>query len=127
MERFIDIDGEPVPVTEEVYRAYKRPAWSERKRRETRKKKERSLDKFKDSGFDIPDDTLPEEIVEDALLLDLLMAALDELTAEERGLIDALYYEDTTIREYAAISGKSKSAVQRTKDRVIEKLQTFFE
>ena len=30
---YILIDGEKVPVSEEVYRAFKRPAWTERKRR----------------------------------------------------------------------------------------------
>jgi len=33
-ERFIEIDGEQIPVTEEVYRAYKQPAWAEHKRKE---------------------------------------------------------------------------------------------
>ena len=33
-ERFIEIDGEQIPVTEEVYFAFKRPAWRERKRKE---------------------------------------------------------------------------------------------
>ena len=33
-QRFIEIDGEQVAVTEEVYRAYKRPLWVERKRKE---------------------------------------------------------------------------------------------
>lgn len=31
---FIEIDGEQIPVTEEVYRAYKQPAWAEHKRKE---------------------------------------------------------------------------------------------
>jgi len=33
-ERFIEINGEQIPVTEEVYRAYKQPAWAEHKRKE---------------------------------------------------------------------------------------------
>jgi len=33
-ERFIEIEGEQIPVTEEVYRAYKQPAWAEHKRKE---------------------------------------------------------------------------------------------
>ena len=37
-QRFIDIDGEQVPVTEEVYRAYKRPLWGEHKRKEREKR-----------------------------------------------------------------------------------------
>jgi len=123
MKRYIDIDGEPIPVTEEVYRAYKRPAWSERKRKETRKKKERSLDKFKDDGYDIPDDTLVDEIVADKLLLDMLMSALDELTAEERALINALFYDDKTQREAAREAGISQPAIIKRRDRILEKLK----
>ena len=33
-DRFIEIDGEQIPVAEEVYRAYKQPAWAEHKRKE---------------------------------------------------------------------------------------------
>ena len=33
-ERYIKINGKEIPVTEEVYRAYKQPAWAEHKRKE---------------------------------------------------------------------------------------------
>ena len=33
-QRYIEIEGQQIPVTEEVYRAYKRPAWAEHKRQE---------------------------------------------------------------------------------------------
>ena len=130
-ERYIYINGEKVPVTEEVYRAYKRPAWREHKRKERERENGTtplSLERFAEGGYDIPSgDALVDEIVADKLLLDMLMSALDKLTAEERGLIDALYYEKNSIRELAAKTGKSKSAIQRAKDRVIEKLKSFFE
>lgn len=32
MSRFIEIDGEKVPVSEEVYKAYMQPVWREQKR-----------------------------------------------------------------------------------------------
>lgn len=35
-DRFIKINGKEIPVSEDVYFAYKRPAWAERKRREVR-------------------------------------------------------------------------------------------
>jgi len=126
MERYIEINGEQVPVSEEVYRAYKRPAWRESKRRKARRAKERSLQKFIDDGYDIESaDPLVDEIVADKLLLEMLMDALDELTVEERGLIDAVYYEGNTVREFATKTGKSKSAVQRAKEKIIEKLQNY--
>jgi len=124
MERYIDIDGEKVAVSEDVYRAYKRPAWRERKRRITRRKKERSLDKFKDDGFDIPAEGASlDEIVADKLLLDMLMSALDELTAEERGLIDALFYEDRSEQAAADALNISQQAVNKRKRRILAKLR----
>ena len=70
---FIVIDGEKVPVSEEVYRAFKRPAWAERKRRQVRADHELSLEAFAGDGFDIPSgDPLVDEIVADKLLLNML-------------------------------------------------------
>ncbi|WP_424768005.1 RNA polymerase sigma factor [Paenibacillus sp. sgz302251] len=34
IQRYIEIEGQLVPASEEVYRAYKRPAWAEHKRKE---------------------------------------------------------------------------------------------
>ncbi|MEK4103140.1 hypothetical protein NST28_03525 [Paenibacillus sp. FSL R10-2791] len=34
IQRYIEIEGQQIPASEEVYRAYKRPAWAERKRKE---------------------------------------------------------------------------------------------
>lgn len=37
-EYYIEVNGEKIPVTEEVYRAYYRPVWAEHKREERRRK-----------------------------------------------------------------------------------------
>jgi len=36
--RYIEIDGQQIPVSEEVYRAYKRQLWAEHKRKEREKR-----------------------------------------------------------------------------------------
>lgn len=127
-EYYISIDGEKVQVTEEVYRAFKRPAWAERKRRKVRADIERSLDLFMDYGFDIPsDNTLVDEIVEDKLLLDILLAALDELTADERSLIDALFYQEKSEREVAKETGVSQDTVNYHKNKLLCKLRKLIE
>ncbi|MBS3986295.1 MAG: sigma-70 family RNA polymerase sigma factor [Selenomonadales bacterium] len=148
-QRFIKIDGEQIPVTEEVYRAYKRPAWAERKRQERSKRcvisngkdgtkrctddcskcdKQRtgsvlSLNKFIDDGYEITDPVDLAEFVADKLLLEQLVAALDELEPDERSLIDALFYKERTERDYAAEIGISHQAVGKRKHKVIEKLR----
>lgn len=144
-ERYVEIDGQQIPVTEEVYRAYKRPLWAEHKRKERAKRcrdqngrrctkdcrtcgKARegsvlSLDKFADDGYEVADPADMADLVADKLLLELLSDALDTLEPDERSLIDALFYKDRTVREYAAEIGVSHQAVVKRKQKVIEKLR----
>jgi len=144
-QRYIEIDGQQIPVTEEVYRAYKRPLWAEHKRKERAKRcrdengfrctkeckscpklrdgGDLSLEKFTDDGFEIADSIDIAELVADKLLLEQLVAALDDLGPDERSLIDALFYNDRTERDYAAEVGISHQAVGKRKKKVIEKLR----
>jgi RNA polymerase sigma factor (sigma-70 family) len=148
-QRFIKINGEQIPVTEESYRAYKRSLWAEHKRKERAKRcvisngrgstkrctddcskcdEQRmgsvlSLDKFIDDGYEITDPVDLAELVAAKLLLEQLVAALDELDPDERSLIDALFYNDRTERDYAAEIGISHQAVGKRKHKVIEKLR----
>jgi len=97
---FIEIDGEQIPVTEEVYRAYKQPLWAEHKHKERAKQCQisngkggvkrceagcslcphdrsgsvLSLDCFEKDGYSTEDTTAvdPPQILEDALLLEAL-------------------------------------------------------
>lgn len=127
-EYYIRIGDQQVPVTEEVYRAFKRPAWTERKRRKVRADMERSLDVFLDDGFDIPsDEALVDEIVEDKLLLEMLLAALAELTDDERSLIDALFYQEKSEREISKETGVPHPTIHSRKVSVLQKLKRLLE
>jgi phage-related holin len=107
----IEIDGQQILVTEEVYRAYKRPLWAEHKRKEramrcrdengnrcTKSCREcpklrdcgdLSLEKFSDDGFEVADSVDIAELIADKLLLEQLVVALDNLDSDERSLIGA--------------------------------------
>ena len=99
---FITINGEKVSVREEVYRAFKRPLWREIKRRQVRDDHELSLEVYMEYGWDIPSDQPSvDEIVENKILLEMLHAAIAELTSEERGLINALFFDGKTECEVA--------------------------
>lgn len=123
-EYFIELNGRQIPVSKEVYYAFKRPAWRERKRRQVRAEKELSLEVFADAGFEIPSgQALVDEIVEDKLLLDMLSKALSELTEEERVLIDELFFNDKSEREIAREIGVSQPAIHKRRNRILEKLK----
>jgi RNA polymerase sigma factor (sigma-70 family) len=127
-EYFIELNGRQIPVSKEVYYAFKRPAWKERKRRQVRAEKELSLEAFADAGFEIPSgQALVDEIVEDKLLLDMLFRALSELTNDERFLIDELFYQEKSERMVAKETGVSQNTVNYHKNRILEKLRRLLE
>ena len=127
-EYYVTINGERILVSEEVYRAFKQPAWRERKQRAVRAGAERSLEAFMDAGYDIPaDQTLVEELVADKLLLDELLLALAELTDDERGLIDALYFNEKSEREISKETGVPRKTIAYRRQKVLAKLRALLE
>lgn len=126
-EYYININGQRIPVTEEVYYAFKRPAWRERKRRQVRSGKELSLEALADAGFEVSSEQEVTEFVEGKLLSDMLAEALLELTCEERFLIYELFYNDKSERKIAAETGLSKTGVHKRKQRILDKLRKILE
>ena len=147
----ITIDGEDVEVTEAVYKAY---AAGDRKMRymeldlkcdrvlqdedgravldENRlpvvlPEREISLDKLMIEDWDFPSsEPSPEDIVMELFEIETLYKCLDGLDANERALIDALFFEGLTEREYAARINVAHKTVNNRKHRILEKLKTFF-
>ena len=112
-------DGTLVPVTEEVYQAYKRPQWREAKQKGINVKREVSLEKM-DDVHTLSDEKLVEQIVEDKLLLEMLLKALETLTEEERFLIDEIYYQEKTEREISKESRIPQQTINSRKKIIIE-------
>ncbi len=116
--RIIYIDEQPIEVSEEVYRAFKRPAWAERKRRIVRRKHEISLEVY---GGKIVAPDFEDRLLDSLALKD----ALSSLAPTERDLIDALFYAGMTEREYASQIGISQKNVNTRKQRILDKLRAF--
>jgi len=143
-ERFIEIDGQQIPVSEEVYRAYKRPAWAEHKRKEREKRcrddngnrctgdcsncnKQRtgsvlSLDRFTDEGFEVSDTVDLTELIADKLLFEELYAALEELDPDNRRIIE-LFSIGKSEREIATDIGLSQKAINKRKTKLFSQLR----
>lgn len=123
----IQIDGQDIEVTEEVYRFYKRSVWNERNRRRYRIDHEASIDAMRENGLELAsDEALLEDIVTDRIMLEALLSALQSLAEKERSLIYALYFDEQTEREAAQSFGISCVAVHKQKRRIIDKLKKIF-
>ena len=144
----LTIEDQVVEVTEEVYRAFKQPAWAEHKRKEREKRclisngrggtkrctedcskcaKQRtgsvlSLDKFLDDGFNVPDSVDLTELIADKLLLEELFAALNELDPENRRVME-LFSIGKSEREIATDIGLSQKAINKRKTKLFSQLK----
>jgi len=118
---YIKIDGEPIAVTEDVYRAYKRPFWAERKRNQIRAEHELALDLMDDSVAD------SQTSAEEAIINKISLAeALAALSVEDNALIEALFFEGITERDYAGKIGISQKNVNKKKQRILSDLKKYF-
>lgn len=91
--------------------------------------REDSLDRLMDDNAEQFTDH--HESVEDMVLRKIsaekLYQALAELSETERELIVALFFEEKTERELAAVLGISQPAVHKQKNKILKKLKTFLE
>ena len=151
---FLVIDGQPIPVTDDVYRADRCQAWAERKRREREKRcvisngrggtkrctvdcsqcdKQRtgrilSLDKFTEEGYEVADTLDLAELVADKLLYEELYMLLEELDPDNRRIME-LFAIGMSEREIAADIGRCQKTINNRKPKLLaqlrERLQDF--
>lgn len=143
MDRYIKIGRELVPVSEELYREYyrlrRRRRYLERDikvgridvdaGRESvvfRPGKEDSVERLLEQGVDFADHRAPEDIVCHAAELLILRQALAALSSEEQALVQALYFENRTVRDVAGELNVSHVAVVKRHQKVLAKLRKFF-
>lgn len=139
------INGQPIQVSEEVYREFMRAEEKERYFMRRLKKgrflvdseqqtvtyipsREASYEQLLEEDWDFPS---PGETVDDTAvkmyLLEKLQEALHSLSDEEMTLIQELFYLEKTEREAAALFQLSQNTIHYRKNRVLEKLKRFFE
>jgi len=141
----ITIDGACVPVSREVYYAYKRPVWAERKRQERWSRCRKpdgsrcegacgacpnqrtgsvlSLDKSREEGFE-PQDPTSEvaDIVTNKLLLEKLLHLLAELDPDSRRICE-LISQGASEREIAAVLNIRQSTLNYRKNKLFDELR----
>lgn len=123
--RYIWYKGKHIPVTQEVYEAYYRPLWRERKRRAAHKN-DLSYEAIMEIGSKFPAGLAIDSAEEFALAKiqsDELRCFPGTLTPDEFALITSIYFDGKTEREIAAIFGLSQKAINKRKRRILEKLK----
>jgi RNA polymerase sigma factor (sigma-70 family) len=144
----LTVNKNVIEVTEEVYRAYKQPLWTEHKREEREKRcivsngrggikrctdncskcvhlrtgSILSLEKFLDDGFEVADEVNVAELIADKLLLEELYTALNELDPDNRRIME-LFSIGKSEREIATDIGLSQKAVNKRKTKLFAQLR----
>ena len=146
----ITVDGENVEVSEDVYDTYAKLGYKmehiehsikcnrvlqDRNGKAVRDEhghpimlpeREVSLDKLIDADFEFASlETSLEDIVIGQLQIEELCSCLSLLNAHERELIESLFFEGVTEREYAQRIGIAQKNVNKKKQRILLKLKNL--
>lgn len=132
----ITVDGQDVKVSDEVFKTYTR---ADRRERYISEEVEPgivlSLDRLMEDS--VPLDTLgvpqvasaedsllnQEKLTEKEVQIKKIRIALESLATDEKQLIQALYFDCTSAREYARHLGVQLRTIQYRRDKILEKLR----
>lgn len=142
---YLYIDGQPVPVSEEVYREYYHAEDKERYFMGRLKKGHTKIDPDtqeihyipsrevsyeqlveQDWQFAVLDDPVEDRVVK-AAMLEKLRAVLHSLSTEELALLEELFYQEKTEREVAGLYAVSQNTIHYRKSRLLDKLRKMME
>ena len=126
---------EEVTVTEEVYRAYCRTGWNIKDNDQSFFDHEIQLSGMigsQDGAYEnfrefVDTVNTPENIIFDQMEKEDLYQAVSALPATDRALVQGLFFEGMTEREYAEQMGVFRNAVHEKKVRLIKKLRKLLE
>lgn len=125
--------GQLVEVSREVYQAFYQMADHEKYLVKKDKKKGKVLFSDLDTEGTVGEAMLPtlgEVNIEDLAIANLMKAKLRRslalLPPKDQELIDAIFYEGLSEREYAKRIGVSQNTVNKRKHSIIKELQYFF-
>ena len=130
----IKVEGKLVEVTPDVYYAYfrmeRQERWQEEKQQGHAVMSYDALDDRETVGVEVvPDLTTPsmEEAVMTREIHEKLHRAVDALPKAERELIQAIYFDGFTEKEYAVSSGLSQQGVSYRLRKILSKLRNFMD
>ena len=131
-EYYLYVNGQKVKVSEQIYKVY----WREREHEKYLEQVDRknhllffsSLDhdghfyeNIVDEGVDV------EKIVETQMMIEAVRNAISMLNAEERDIVERLYFNDETLSSIARGKKVSYQAIQWRKNSILKKLRVLLE
>ena len=131
-EYYLYIGGQKVKVSEDIYKVY----WREKEHEKYLEQVDRKNHLFLFSSLDhdghfeenIIDESVDvEKIVETQMMIEAVRNAISRLNAEERDIIERLYFNDETLSSIAKRKKVSYQAIQWRKNKSLQKLKLFLD
>ena len=131
-EYYLYIGGQKVKVSEDIYKVY----WREKEHEKYLEQVDRKNHLFLFSSLDhdghfeenIIDESVDvEKIVETQMMIEAVRNVISRLNAEERDIIERLYFNDETLSSIAKRKKVSYQAIQWRKNKSLQKLKLFLE
>lgn len=131
-EYFIYLNNEKIRVSEKIYKVYWKEKEHEKYLRQVDKKNHllffSSLDHdghFEDNIIDRSVDI--EKIVEKQIMIEAVRNAISRLNAEERDIIERLFFNDETVRSVAKLKKITHPALIKRRNKILEKMKKYIE
>ena len=131
-EYYLYVNGQKVKVSEQIYKVY----WREREHEKYLEQVDRknhllffsSLDHDGHFIDNIADESVDlEKIVETQMMIEAVRNAISMLNAEERDIVERLYFNDETLSSIARGKKVSYQAIQWRKNSILKKLRVLLE
>ena len=131
-EFYLYVNGQKVKVSEAVYKVYWREKEHEKYLEQVDKKNHllffSSLDHDGHFVDNIVDESVDvEKIVETQMMIEAVRNAISRLNAEEKDIIERLYFKDETVRSVAKLKSITHPALIKRRNKILEKLKKFIE
>jgi len=133
-QKFIKVDGQQVPVTEEVYRVYYKMERRERYLEERDTTHGKVLYSNMDTEEMTGEEAIPDldtqsvhDEVERNILCEKLRSCMDELSESEYELICALYFEGKTQTQLQKETGVLQQTISYREKQILKKLKKLIE
>ena len=131
-EYYLYVRGQKVKVSEDIYKVY----WREKEHEKYLEQVDRKnhllffssldhdghfIDNIADESVDV------EKIVETQMMIEAVRNAISMLNAEERDIVERLYFNDETLSSIARGKKVSYQAIQWRKNSILKKLRVLLE